>query len=69
MATVTVSPNYELTIPQSIRERMNIKPGQEMEVFWYDGRIEFIPVRHPRELRGFLAGLENDFEREPDRSL
>jgi AbrB family looped-hinge helix DNA binding protein len=65
--TVTVSPKYQVVIPQGVRESLGIKPGQKLDVFAYDGRIELVPVRHPREMRGFLSGIDTSVEREPDR--
>jgi len=38
-----------------------------MQVVEYDGRVEFIPERDIDELRGFLKGIDTDFEREEDR--
>lgn len=67
METVTVSPKYQVVIPRSVRERLDIRPGQQMQVIPYEDRIEVIPVRPARELRGFLSNLENSFEREEDR--
>lgn len=67
METVTVSPKYQVVIPRSVREQLDIRPGQQMQVIAYEDRIEVIPVRPAKELRGFLAGLENTFEREEDR--
>lgn len=64
---VTVSPGYEVTIPRSLCERLGVAPGQELDVFVYDGRIEMLPVRKPEELRGMLAGIDTTVEREPDR--
>ncbi len=46
---------------------MNIRPGQRMQVIEHDGRIEFIPERDLKELRGFLKGINTEFEREEDR--
>ena len=65
--TVTVSPKFQVVIPRAVRESLAIKPGQKMDVFEYDGRIEFVPVRHPRELRGFLSGIDTTVERDADR--
>jgi AbrB family looped-hinge helix DNA binding protein len=65
--TVTVSPKYQVVIPRSVRERLGIRPGQRVQVIPYEDRIEFIPVRPARELRGFLRDVENTFEREEDR--
>jgi len=38
-----------------------------MQVLEYEGRIEFIPERDIKELRGFVKGINTDFEREDDR--
>jgi AbrB family looped-hinge helix DNA binding protein len=65
--TVTVSPKYQVVIPRAVRESLAIKPGQKMDVFEYEGRIEFVPVRHPREMRGFLRGIDTTVERDADR--
>lgn len=69
METVTVSPKYQVVIPRSVRERLGIRPGQSMQVIAYEDRIEVIPVRPARELRGFLAGSTNTFEREDEDRL
>jgi hypothetical protein len=39
-----------------------------MQVIEYDGRIELIPERDISELRGFLKGINTDFEREQVRT-
>ncbi|TES88216.1 MAG: AbrB/MazE/SpoVT family DNA-binding domain-containing protein [Desulfobacteraceae bacterium] len=67
MQTVTVSPKYQVVIPKTVRESLQLRPGQKMHVIEYDGRIEFIPERDINELRGFLKGINTDFEREEDR--
>jgi AbrB family looped-hinge helix DNA binding protein len=65
--TVTVSSKYQVVIPRSVRERLGIRPGQQVQVIPYGDRIEVVPVRPARELRGVLSGLKNTFERESDR--
>ena len=67
MQTVTVSPKYQVVIPRTVREALHLRPGQKMQVIEYDGRIEFIPERDIKELRGFLKGINTEFEREKDR--
>jgi AbrB family looped-hinge helix DNA binding protein len=64
---VTVSPKYQVVIPKAVRESLQLRPGQKMQVIEYDGRIEFIPERNINELRGFLKGINTEFEREEDR--
>lgn len=67
MQTVTVSPKFQIVIPKDIREAMRLRPGQKLKVIWYEGRIELIPDRDISELKGFLKGINTDFEREKDR--
>jgi AbrB family looped-hinge helix DNA binding protein len=67
MEKATISPKFQVVIPRSVRERLNLKAGQQVQVIPYDNRIEFIPVRKAEEMRGFLAGMSTDFERDPDR--
>jgi len=65
--TVTVSPKFQVVIPKTVRKSLQLRPGQKMQVIEYDGRIEFIPERDIEELRGFLKGINTEFEREEDR--
>jgi AbrB family looped-hinge helix DNA binding protein len=67
MQSVTVSPKYQVVIPKSIREALNLRPGQKMQVVEYARRIELIPERDIKELRGFLKGINTEFTRETDR--
>ncbi len=67
MQIVTISPKYQVVIPKAVRESLQLRPGQKMQVIEYDGRIEFIPERDINELRGFLKGINTEFEREKDR--
>jgi len=67
MQSVTVSPKYQIVIPKTVREALNVRPGQKMQVVEYSGRIELIPERDIKELRGFLKGINTEFKREKDR--
>ena len=67
MHTVTVSPKYQVVIPKIIRESLHLRPGQKVQVVEYEGRIELIPERDIAELRGFLKGINTEFDREEDR--
>lgn len=46
---------------------MGLLPGQKLQVIEYEGRIELIPDRDITELKGYLKGIDTDFERERDR--
>jgi AbrB family looped-hinge helix DNA binding protein len=67
MPTVTLSPKFQVVIPQQIRESLGLKAGQKVEALQYLDRIEFIPVRPPRSMRGFLKGINTTIAREKDR--
>ncbi|MFZ4438694.1 MAG: AbrB/MazE/SpoVT family DNA-binding domain-containing protein [Syntrophales bacterium] len=67
MLTVTVSPKFQVVIPRPVRDNLQIRPGQKMQVVEYEGRIELFPERDIAELRGFLKGINTEFEREEDR--
>lgn len=67
MHSVILSPKYQVVIPLPVRRAMHLRPGQRLQVVEYEGRIELIPDRDIAELRGFLKGINTDFEREEDR--
>lgn len=67
METATVSPKYQVVIPKSIRDKLRIVPGQKVQAVAFKGRIELIPLRSARELRGFAPGIDTTVPREGDR--
>jgi AbrB family looped-hinge helix DNA binding protein len=67
MDTVTLSPKYQLVIPKRVRDKLKVKKGQKFHVFYYEGRIELVPVRDVKDMRGFLKGIDTTVKREKDR--
>jgi AbrB family looped-hinge helix DNA binding protein len=67
METVTISSKFQIVIPRSIRESLGLEPGQKFQAIQYENRIELIPVKPIREMRGFLKGIDTTIERESDR--
>ncbi|EIW90571.1 AbrB family transcriptional regulator [Alishewanella agri BL06] len=67
MTAVTVSPKYQIVIPKEIRESMGIVPGQKVQIMSYQGRIEVIPLKPMKEMKGFLKGIDTTVVREEDR--
>ena len=67
MATVKVSPKFQVVIPKSIRDKMEIKVGQRFQLIQYEGRIEFIPLKNVKDMKGFLKGIDTKVQRERDR--
>jgi AbrB family looped-hinge helix DNA binding protein len=53
-------------IPQEVRERMQIKPGQKVSFMEWNGSIVIVPVPSPDEAFGFLKGHDVSIEREKE---
>ena len=66
MQSITLSPKYQITIPKTIRETLHLRPGQKIQVMEYAGRIELIPERDIKEIRGFLKGINTERLHEED---
>lgn len=56
-----------MVIPRAIREALGLEPGEKLRVVRYGKRIELIPVRKLKEMRGFLRGMDTTIDRCPDR--
>ena len=67
MRTVTVSPKYQVVIPRELRDSLHIKPGEKIQMLQYENRLELIPVRSIKKMRGFLKGIDTTVKREKDR--
>lgn len=67
METVTISPKFQVVIPKGIRERLKLRSGQKVQAILYDDRIELVPVRSARAMKGFLKGIDTTVAREDDR--
>jgi AbrB family looped-hinge helix DNA binding protein len=65
---VTVSPKFQVVIPREIRETLDIRPGQKIQVLSFKGGIEFIPLKSAWEMRGFLRGIDTSVSRDDDRA-
>lgn len=67
METVTVSPKFQVVIPKEIREALKLTPGQKVQALLYENRIELIPLRPVKQMRGFLKGIDTTVVRAGDR--
>jgi AbrB family looped-hinge helix DNA binding protein len=67
MKAVTVSSKFQVVIPREVRESMDLQPGTRVQVLQYENRIELIPLREPRALRGFIQGIDTEVHRAEDR--
>ena len=67
MSNVTVSPKFQIVIPKEVRESMGIFSGQKLHVLTYKNRIELIPIKPMKKMRGLLKGIDTDINRDKDR--
>ena len=67
MKSVTVSSKFQVEIPREVRESIDIQPGTRLQVFQYENRIELIPIKEPKSLRGFVKGIDTEVHRDEDR--
>lgn len=62
-----MSPTHELTIPRFLCEKFGIAVEQPLQLVAHGDRLVLIPLRTAAQLRGFLRGMDRDFDRESDR--
>ena len=66
MTAVTVSPKYQVVIPKEVRESLGIFSGQKIQVLTFQNRIELVPIKPMKTMRGFLKGISTNMERDRD---
>lgn len=64
VATVTLSAEFKIEIPEEMRDAMHLQPGQRLQAFQFGNRIELIPWMSIHEARGMFPGIDTDIERE-----
>jgi AbrB family looped-hinge helix DNA binding protein len=64
MARTKVSPKYQVVIPKEVRESMDLKVGQELQIIAKGGTITLVPERPLASLRGFAKGIRTEAIRE-----
>jgi AbrB family looped-hinge helix DNA binding protein len=57
MHAVKLSPDFRIEIPQELREKLALQPGQEVYLFERDGQIR-VARRAIEELRGMCPGMD-----------
>jgi AbrB family looped-hinge helix DNA binding protein len=67
MNTITLSNDYQLVIPEQMRETIGLKAGASFEVISYNNRIELIPIKPMKELKGIFRGIDTTIVRDDDR--
>ena len=58
MQTVKISPKFQIVIPKAVREKLKLRPGQELLIYELDGSIRVEPPHSIKELRGMAKGMK-----------
>ena len=68
-ATVKVSPKFQVVIPKEIREQLELKAGEDLQVYVLDGSIRLHRPRSIKDLRGIAKGMQwkDDYRDHTDR--
>ena len=64
MAKVKLSSKFQIVIPSEIREKMNLKAGEEIVMIEKAGVIHLVPQKPIRQMRGFVKGGDTQNIRE-----
>lgn len=69
MGRTRVSAKYQVVIPKDVRERADIRVGQEFQVVAKaDGMIALVPDKPIAAMRGFVRGMRTTgFREKKDR--
>lgn len=67
MTRTTLSPKFQIVIPKEVRRALKLRPGCVFNVIQHDGRVELVPVRSVKAMRGFLRGIDTSVSRNKDR--
>ena len=67
--TVKVSPKFQVVIPKEIREQLQLKPGEQLQIYALDGSIRLHRPRSIKDLRGIAKGMswKEDYRDRSDR--
>jgi len=56
MAKVKLSSKFQIVIPREIRQKLNLKPGEEIVMIENAGTIHLVPQKPIKQMRGFVKG-------------
>jgi len=69
MTKVKLSPKFQIVIPREVREKLNLKPGEEIVMIEKAGVIHLLPQKPIKQMRGFVKGGDTKNIREEEDRL
>jgi AbrB family looped-hinge helix DNA binding protein len=58
MEKVTVSPKFQVVIPKRLREELNLKAGETLQIYLFENSLRLQRPRSIKELRGIAKGMK-----------
>ncbi len=66
MATIYLSPKFQIVIPKAVRNALHLIAGQQLEARVVDGKIELIPLQPMQAARGLFPGIDTQVPNDPE---
>jgi AbrB family looped-hinge helix DNA binding protein len=66
MAKVKLSSKFQIVIPAEIREKMDLKAGEEIVMIEKAGVVHLVPQKPIKQMRGFVKGGDTQNIREEE---
>ena len=58
MDTVKVSPKFQVVIPKKFRDALELKPGEQLQIYMLDKSLRLHRPRSIKDLRGIAKGMK-----------
>ena len=69
MTQVKLSSKYQIVIPEDVRGKLDLKPGQAFEVWAQEGQVVAVPVRPLKEAFGMFPGIDTSDPRDDEERV
>ena len=66
MSKVKLSPKFQVVIPKLVREKLDLKPGEQIVVIEKEGIIHLIPLKPIKQMRGFAKDTDTQAIRDEE---
>ncbi|MBD2152245.1 AbrB/MazE/SpoVT family DNA-binding domain-containing protein [Pseudanabaena sp. FACHB-1277] len=60
MHTTTLSPNYQVSIPENLCQRLSLRAGQEFTLITKGNILVLVPTPSLEAMRGFMKGANGE---------
>lgn len=69
VTVVTISSRFQVVMPSDVRERLNLRHGQQVDAVPFRGRVELIPLEPVQSVRASPRGIDTRVPRDDDRAM